>query len=163
MEDTKKKEVVLLTEPKRLNVSYNYKEQSITYTKTAIAVVNNPYTGQIEVAVQPYYTNDFGELVPLYSFEEDIQYQECLKIATKLMAEGKPILDDVDKYGRKMMKLKEMARKQADAYIREQLSTTADDISSGYTRNIWREDVVSSKEAQEMLEEYKKQSKAKKK
>ena len=136
------------------NISYNYHGQSVRYAKIALAVVHNPYKGQPDIAVMPYITNDHGEIVPLYSFEDDIQYQEYMHKATQCRLNNQPIPDDIDTYVRNMMKLKEMARKQADAYVKSKLSGPCDDASTEYTRNEWREDVVNSKEAQEILKEY---------
>ena len=160
MKEVKKEGFMTSVKTRRLNVGYSYKGQTVTYAKVAIAVVNNPYTGQVDIAVQPYIKDDYGELAPLYSFEEDIQCQEGFRIAYQCKIDDKPIPDDVDKFMRKMMRLKEKAREQADAYVKQYVK--ADDISTSYARSVWREDVVSSKEAKELLEEYHRQVKAKK-
>ena len=159
MKELEKDSLVILKE-KRLDVGYNYYEPDVLYAKTSIAVVNNPYTGQLDIAVKPYFPNEFINLVPVYSYEEDIQCQEGFRIAMQCQTEGKPIPDDLDKFMRNMMARKEAARKQADAYVAERLSLPCDKVSTGYTRSVWREDVVDSKVAQEMFEDYKKQAKA---
>ena len=146
---------------KRLCVSYNYYDPGVSYAKVSIAVVNNPYTGQLDIAVKPYFPNDFSELVPVYSYEEDIQCQEGFRIAMQCKTDGKPIPDDVDKFMRNMMARKEMARLQADAYVAERLSIPSDKVGTAYTRSVWREDVVTSKEAQELLAAYLEEFKAK--
>ena len=155
MKEAKKDGFMVLKEARRLRVSYNYHGQRVEYAKVDLAVVNNPYTGQLDIAVKPYFTDDFGAYVPLYSFEEDIKYKQFCDIATQCRLNGKPIPQDIDEYVRKMMKLKEMARKQVYAYVKTKLSGPCDDASTEYTRYEWREDIVNSPEAQALLKEYK--------
>lgn len=158
MQDITKENIVASSSQKRLDVIYNSNGKSVKYAKVSLAVVNNPYTGKPEVAAKPYVKNAFGELVPLYSFEEDIQYQECMRIAADCTFKGEKIPKDVDDFVRNMMTRKEMARNQADTYVSEQLGIGRDSVSTAYTRSEWREDVVNSPEAQQMLAEYKAQT-----
>ena len=161
MKELEKDSLVILKEM-ILDIGYNYYDPDVRYAKTSIAVVKNPYTVELDIAVKPYFPGEFINLVPVYSYEDDIQCQEGLRIAIQCHTEGTPIPADLDKYMRNMMSRKEAARKQADAYVAERLSLPLDKVSTGYTRSVWREDVVSSKEAKEMLEEYHRQVKAKK-
>lgn len=138
----------------RLDVSYNYKGKSVYYAKIELGVVKNPYTDKIEVAIRPLIKNAFGEWYPLYSYEEDVQYQYCMKVASDCMMNNLPIPSDVDTFARALMQKKEFARKQADEYVRKFMPELPQDASTCYTRSEWREDIVNSEETKKLLEKY---------
>lgn len=138
----------------RLDVIYNCKGKSVPYAKVALGVVKNPYTDKMEVAISPYARNALGELFPLYSYEEDLQYQYCMQVASDCLIKNLPIPSDVDTFARALMKKKEFARKQADEYVSKQLQIPLDNVSTAYARSEWREDVAESTQAKELLEEY---------
>lgn len=138
----------------RRDVIYNCDGRSVPYAKVEIGVVKNPYTGKIEIGVCPYAKNEFGEIFLLYSYAEDLQYQYCMDVARECVFKNIPIPTDVDTFARALIKKKEFARKQADEYISQQLQLPIDKVSSAYARAEWREDVVNSEAAKQLLEEY---------
>lgn len=139
---------------KRLDVIYTSEGKSVPYAKVELGVVKNPFTDQIEVAIRPLVKNAFGELFPLYSYEEDLQYQYCMKVASDCLINNLAIPEDVDKFARALMQKKEFARKQADEYVSKQLQKPLEKVSTAYTRSEWREDIAQCVQVKELLEEY---------
>ncbi len=139
----------------KLGVSYTDAERGIDvkYGKASVGIVKSPFSGEYELAVKPYYKNRYGDWVELYSFEDDIQYSECMRIISDCEFSGKPVPKDVEAFVQTMIGKKNYARQQANNYVQEQ--SGAKDIETGYAMNKWRDDLISSPDAQKMLETYK--------
>ena len=137
----------------KMGVSYTEKGANVKYGKTSVGIVKSPYSGEYELAVKPYYRNKFGDWVELYSFEDDIQYAECMKIISDCEFSGKQVPKDVETFVQSMIAKKNYARKQANATVEEE--TGIKGVETGYSLNKWRDDVIATPEAQKMLETYK--------
>lgn len=145
---------LLVYASKRLDISYNYNGKSVLYAKIELGVVKNPFTDKMDVAVCPLVKNALGELTPLYSFEEDLQYRYCMDVADDCMFKGLPIPTEVKEFAMPLMQKKEFARKQADEYVHQFMPELPQDASTAYTRSEWYKDVLECDEAKKMLEEY---------
>lgn len=75
-------------------------------------------------------------------------------MASDCLMKNLPIPSDVDTFARALMQKKEFARKQADEYVRQFMPELPQDASTSYTRSEWRDDVINSEVARELLEEY---------
>ncbi len=137
----------------KIGVSYTDKGKDVKYGRASVGIVKSPYTGEFELAVKPYYKNRYGEWVQLYSFEDDLQYNECMRIISDCEFSGKPIPTDVEAFVKEMIGKKNYARKQANATVES--ATGERNIETGYAMNKWRDDLVSSADAQKLLEDYK--------
>jgi|GEM_PF-3164716 len=137
----------------KLGVTYTEGGANVKYGKASVGIVKSPYTGEYELAVKPYYKNTFGEWVELYSFEEDIQYKECMRIISECQFSKKPIPSDVESFVQGMISKKDFARQQANEFVESQSGLT--DVETGYTMNKWRDDLISSPAATKLLTEYK--------
>ena len=137
----------------KIGVSYTDKGKDIKYGRASVGIVKSPYSGEYELAVKPYYKNRYGEWVQLYSFEDDIQYNECMKVISDCEFSGKPIPADVENFVKEMIAKKSYARKQANATVEASLGEKG--IETGYAMNKWRDDLVASADAQKLLEDYK--------
>ncbi len=135
-------------------VYYNYNEKTVNYAKVEFGVVKNPFTDKIEIAVSPFVKNAYEEFVPLYSYEEDLQYQHYIQICNTCLYNKTPIPSDINAYVLALLQKKEFARKQADEYVRQFMPELPQDASTSYTRSEWRDDVINSEVARELLEEY---------
>ena len=138
-----------------LGVSYVDNGVNIKYAKCSVGIVKNPYTGQYELAVKPYYKNMFGEWVEVYSFEDDIQYRECMKIMSECEFSKKEIPEDVISFSKDILTKKDYARQQANIFVESQ--TNLKNVETGYTTNYWREDIVLNPMTIKMLKDYKEQ------
>lgn len=137
----------------KLGVSYTDEGVNVKYGKASVGIVKSPYTGEYELAVKPYYKNMLGDWVEVYSFEDDIQYRECMRIMSECEFAKKPIPEDVINFARDILTKKDFARQQANAFVESQSGLKG--VETGYTMNSWREDLVSSPDAVKMLEDYK--------
>ena len=140
------------TEILRMVTSYTDKGKDIKYGKATIAVILNPFTGEYDLGVKPYYTNKFGEWVELYSYEDDAKYNHYMGIIADCEFQGKPIPAEVERFVKELIAKKSYARKQANALVETTLGVK--DIETGYAMNKWREDLISSADARKLLDDY---------
>ena len=135
---------ILVKDATLLNLGVTYVDNgvSIKYGKTSVGIVKNPYTGEYELAVKPFYKNMLGEWVEVYSFEDDIQYRECMKIMSECELSKKEVPEDVINFAKDLIAKKDYARQQANSFVESQ--TNLKDVETGYTMNIWRENILSN-------------------
>ena len=157
MNDIRKIDLIIVKEIAGLQTLYKADNgKVVTYATTSIAIIRNPYkSGKLDFAVKPYYDDEYGDSVALYSYQEDIQYQECRRIINECKSNGKRIPDDVDAFAREIGKIKLQACDAANAYIANALGEPDGDFKTGFSKQKWRDLVTSSDIAKELMAEAK--------
>lgn len=126
--------------------------KSIKFGRSTIAVILNPFTGNYTLAIKPYYINEFGECVELYSYEDDARYNHYMSIIADCEEEGGPIPVEIESFVKELINKKNYARKQANAFVEEKLGVKG--IETGYAMNKWRDSVIESSDAKKLLDDY---------
>ena len=157
MNDIRNTELIIVKELAGVENSYKGNNgKVVTYATTSIAVVRNPYKGgKLDFAVMPYYDDEYGDSMPLYTYQEDLQYQECRRIINDCRAKGKPVPADVDAFAREMGKRKMQACDAANAHVANALGDPNENCSTGFSKGKWRDIVITSDIAKELMTEAK--------
>lgn len=108
---------VLVPDTRIVSIGVNF--LNYKYGKATLGVVDNPFTGKREVAIKPYFTNKYGNQVPLYTFEDDIRYEYYNFLVGEYQIACKPIPEKIDTFIKEMDTRKKYAEKQADNKVFE--------------------------------------------
>lgn len=128
--------------------------KSIDYAPTSIAIVRNPYkNGKLDFAVKPYFKNDSGEFVPVYTYQEDIQYQEYRKIISECKMYGETIHYAVEDFVKEMTQKKCKACEWADLVINNALEGSDKIVNTNFSKQIWRDSITASDISKELMAE----------
>ena len=157
MKDIRDTELTIVKELVGLQNTYRADDgRVVTYATTSIAVVKNPYKGgKLDFAVIPYYDDEYGDSTPLYTYQEDLQYQECRRIINDCRAKGKPVPADVDAFAREIGQRKMRACDEANALVANTLGDINGEYRTGFSKGKWRDLIVSTDFAKELYVEAK--------
>ena len=140
--------------------------KSVDYARTSIAIVRNPYIGgKLDFAVKPYFEDEYGDYSPVFSYQEDIMYEECRRIIDECRKNETKVPDDVDIIAREIGQRKMRAREQANKYIDDTFGDASGTHNTGFSKSKWRKLVIKSDIAKKLMVEAKeiiKQQKKKK-
>ena len=128
--------------------------KSIDYALTSIAIVRNPYIGgKLDFAVKPYFKDENGEFVPVYSYQEDIQYQEYRKIISECKRRGITIHYAVEDFVKEMAQKKCKACEWADLVINNASEGSNKIVIANFSKQSWRDTVTASTCAKKLMAE----------
>ena len=129
--------------------------KSIDYARVSIAIVRNPYkNGKLDFAVMPYFKNDSGEFVPVYTYQEDIQYQEYRKIINECKRRGITIHYAIDAFVKEMVQKKCEACEWANNLFINALSEGfVNKPETHFSKQVWRDTMTASDIAKELMVE----------
>ena len=128
--------------------------KSIDYALTSIAIVRNPYkNGKLDFAVKPYFKNDSGKFVPVYTYQEDIQYQECRRIINECKRNCGYIPSEVDAFVKEMVQKKCEAGEWAKHVLNNALEETQHVDIANFSKQVWRDMITASDIAKELMAE----------
>ena len=140
--------------------------KSVDYGRTSIAIVRNPYIGgELDFAIKPYIEDEYGDYFPVYSYQEDLMYEECRRIVGECKRIGTKVPDDVDSFARGIGQRKMRAGEQANKCVDDALDHLSGTHKTGFSKSKWRELVIKSTFAQKLMADAKeiiKQQKKKK-
>ena len=105
--DIRNLELTIIKELTDLSNSYTFDNGKIVnYAQLSIAIIKNPFkNGKLDFAVMPYFKDENGNYVPVYSYQEDIQYQEYRKIISECKRRGITIHYAVEDFVKEMAQL----------------------------------------------------------
>lgn len=153
--DIKDLELTIIKEKPGLYNTYNfYNGKTIDYSLTSIAIVRNPYkNGKLDFAVKPYFKNDSGKFVPVYSYQEDIQYQEYRRIINECKRNCNYIPSEVDAFVKEMVQKKCEASKWANLVLSNALEETQQVVNAHFSKQAWRDIITASDIAKQLMAE----------
>ncbi len=151
---------------KTLTVQYNQYGpndqliKQVPYAKACMGLVENPYTGTVDVAVAPYVKSEDGEYELLYTLAEDIKFSEYRKMARickQCRKEGKPIPKDIDEaeiaaFLKDMMERKTYGNQQANAIVAKKIGDKS--VETDFCLAPWRMSITGSQDAANLKAEY---------
>ena len=157
MNDIRGLELIIIKEKAGLYNTYRSDNgKQIDYATTSIAIVRNPYKGgKLDFAVMPYYDDEYGDATPVYTYQEDLQYQECRRIINECRDKGVPVPADVDAFAREMGQRKMKACETANADIAKAFGDPEGTHNAGFSKAKWRDIVTTSDIAKKLMEEAK--------
>lgn len=167
MNDITNIDLIIIKEEAGLSNTYRSDNgKSIAYAQVSIAIVRNPYIGgKLDFAVKPYFEDEYGDCSPVYSYQEDMMYEECRRIIDECRKNKTKVPDDVDIIAREIGQRKMRACKQTNKYVDDALGDASGTHNTGFSKGEWRKLTIKSDIAKELMVEAKeiiKQQKKKK-
>ena len=153
--DIRDLELTIIKERPGLYVTYEFDNgKSIDYALTSIAIVRNPYIGgKLDFAVKPYFKNDSGKFVPVYSYQEDIQYQECRRIINECKRNCGYVPFEVDAFVKEMAQKKCKACEWANLVINNASEGSYKIVIASFSKQSWRDSITASTCAKKLMAE----------
>lgn len=129
--------------------------KSIKYSKVSVAIIKNPYkNGKLDFAVMPYFKNDSGEFVPVYTYQEDIQYQEYRRLIKEWKRYGKYIPPEVEDFVKEIAQRKCKACEWANNLVTNALSDGfVNKQEIHFSKQVWRDTMTASDIAKGLMAE----------
>lgn len=167
MNDITNIDLIIIKERPGLYITHNSDNgKSVDYAQVSIAIVRNPYIGgKLDFAVKPYFEDEYGDCSPVYSYQEDMMYEECRRIIDECRKNETKVPNDVDIIAREIGQKKINACNQANKYVDDAFADASGTNNTGFSKGEWRKFVIKSDIAKELMVEAKeiiKQQKKKK-
>ena len=151
---------------KTLTVFYNQYDSNnklikqVPYAKACMGLVENPYTGTVDVAVAPYVKSDDGEYELLYTLAEDIRFSEYRKMARickQCRKEFKPIPKEIDEaeitaFLKDVMERKIYGNQQGNAIVANKTGDKS--VETDFCLAPWRMSITGSQDAVDLKSAY---------
>ena len=102
------------------------------------------FFGKLDFAVMPYFKDENGEFVPVYSYQEDIQYQAYRKIINECKMHGETIHYTVEDFVKEMAQKKCKACEWADLVINNASEGSDKIVNTNFSKQVWRDIVTAS-------------------
>lgn len=152
--DIRDLELTIIKE-KTMTVQFHFENgKTIKFSQVSIAIIKNPFkNGKLDFAVMPYFKNDSGEFVPVYTYQEDIQYQEYRKIISECKRRGITIHYAVEDFVKEMAQRKCKACEWANLVINNTLEETQKVDNTLFPKQVWRDTVTTDNASKKLMAE----------
>ena len=148
--------IIIKERPGLYNTYKSDNGKSIDYALTSIAIVRNPYIGgKLDFAVKPYFEDEYGDCSPVFSYQEDMMYEECRRIIDECRKNETKVPNDVDIIAREIGQRKMRACEQANKYIDDAFADASGTHNAGFSKGKWRNIVIKSDIAKKLMVEAK--------
>ena len=158
--------IIIKEKPGLINTYKSDNGKSVDYAQVSIAIVRNPYiSGKLDFAIKPYFEDEYGDCSPVFSYQEDMMYEECRRIIDECRKNETKVPNDVDIIAREIGQRKMRACNQANKYIDDALGDASGTHNAGFSKGKWRKIIIKSDIAKKLMVEAKeiiKQQKKKK-
>ena len=155
IKDIRNLELTIIKELTDLSYSYTFDNGKIVdFAQLSIAIIKNPFkNGKLDFAVMPYFKDENGEFVPVYSYQEDIQYQAYRKIINECKMHGETIHYAVEDFVKEMTQKKCKACEWANLVINALSEGFVNKQETHFSKQVWRDIMTASDIAKELMAE----------